>query len=405
MKKRCLTPIVVVAAAVVVVALFFAWFVVSDIKNNTVSDIPKNVAVQAQLETDGTLSVVDQRTFAMQGEKTALSWEIEKTTKMSDTTITAVRLIVSGDAEPQIVPLEQAELSEAAQAELREDKFESLGENKWFFSEEDAWFYVSIPSDFAGKEVVVEVSYLQANAVYVYDDVAELYWTYLPKAEVSPVTAMSDTTISATIVIPSITEGGLVDHKTVWGWGHGAEGRAEFVDVGGYSFKSTLSGSAKGSDAHIIFPASCLVNFNKSSATNVGGARQARAISEEASWTDEWSVQTANSALVSMWVCLLIFCIEVVSDIAYAGVLRKYKRILSDNVSLNEQLDFDERCFTFQKHMLVLSCILLLIFIFCLISLQSYVGAAAVFLCIITSLLKSNYVPSIHSSFRDRIKG
>ena len=403
MKKQCLTPIVV-AVAVALVAIFFAWFVVSDIKNNTVSDIPKNVAVQAQLETDGTLSVVDQRTFTLQGEKMALSWEIEKTTSKSHTTITAVRLIVSGDSEPQIVPLEQAELSEDAQEDLREDKLEGLGENKWFFSGEDSWFYVSIPNDFAGREVVVEVSYVQENAVYVYDDVAELYWTYLPKAQVSPVTTMSDTTISATILIPTASANELVDHKTVWGWGHGADGSVEFVDVGGYSFESTLSGSAKGSDAHIIFPASCLVNFNKNSATNVGGARQARAISEEASWTDSWSVQTANSALVSMWVCVLVFCVSLVSDIAYAGVLRKYKRILSDNVSLNEQLVFDERCLAFQKRMLVLSCTMLLIGLFCLIFLNSIIGFCACVLSFITSLLQSNYVPSIHGSFRDRIK-
>lgn len=403
MKKQCLTPIVV-AVAVALVAIFFAWRMVSDIGKREVSDIPKNVAVQAQLETDGTLSVVDQRTFTLQGEKTALSWEIEKTTSKSHTTITAVRLIVSGDAEPQIVPLEQAELGEEAQQELHEDHFEPLSENKWFFSVEDSWFYVSIPESFAGKEVVVEVSYVQQNAVYVYDDVAELYWTYLPKSAVSPATAMSDTTISATIIIPTVSANELVDHKTVWAWGHGEEGSVEFVAGGGYCFESTLSGSEKGSDAHIIFPASNLVNFDKNSATNVGGARQNRAISEESSWTDGYSIQACNTAVLGIYACAISACLTLVVTICYALIHRKYGRILGENVSYEEQLAFDARCQTFQKYALVLGIVCMCLALFCLFYMKLPIGFCAFCLSFVVCALETNWTPCIHSSFRDRIK-
>ena len=211
--------------------------------------------------------------------------------------------------------------------------------------------------------------------------------------------------ISAQVLIPHAAGAEIADHKTVWGWGHGFAGTVEFSEVGAYIYISEGASLNKTSQAHIIFPASCLVNYNKSSQTNVGGARKNFAISEEESWTDEWAVEQGNSALVSACTCAAAFMVTLMATIAYAGLFRKYKRILSDNVSLTEQLAFDERALKFQKRMLVLSFTLLLICLFCVIFVGSIAGAGAFFLSFITCLLQCNWTPSVHRSFRDRING
>ena len=390
------------AAALVLVTLISAFFLVPVVSSVAVAGQtqPKSVSVQAQIETDGSLSVTDQRTFSAEQKKARLSWQISATTSMSATTIAGVRVIVDTGGEPQIITLDAAQVAQS------EFSAEDLPENAWAFDAEYNWFHVALSPELASKNVVMEVSYVQKNAVFVYDDVAELYWEYLPILHVSPATATLDTTeITCQVLIPSSATNEIINHKTVWGWGHGFAGSVEFSEAGAYIYKSEAHTLNKTSQAHIIFPSTCLVNYNKNSATNVGGARQGKAISEEAKWTDEWSVQTANSALVSAWACVVAFCVTLMAAIAYAGVYRKYKRILGDNVSLNEQLAFDKKCLTFQKRMLVLSFTLLLISLFCLISLNSFVGFGAFLLSFITCLLQCNYVPSVHSSFRDSIKG
>ena len=437
-KHKCLVAVALVALVAVVCAFFLLAKVSTDAVAGQTQ--PQSVSVQAQIDTDGSLSVIDQRTFVC-SENTTLNWEVSKTTKVSATEVTAVRVIVEGEGDAEIVALEQAEMSEEAREELRESKFEALPENKWFFDGDDSWFYASLSPKFAGKTVVVEVSYVQHDAVYVYDDVAELYWDYVPAVQFSPIpyslipnpssdsstnpyslfpSPSSDSsstnpysltpnpskkiTIDATVLIPAGAQNEIVNTKTVWGWGHGFAGTVEFSEVGAYIYKSSAATLNKTSQAHIIFPASCLVNYDKNSATNVGGARQGRAVSEEANWTDEWSVQVVNSALVDVWVCVGAFLVTLMATIAYAGVYCKYKRILGDNVSLKEQLDFDEACLKFQKRMLVVSFTLLLIGLFCLVFLKSFIGCGACVLSFVMCLLQSNWTPSVHRSFRDRIK-
>ena len=422
-KHKCLTAVALLA----LMAICAAFFLLTMLSTAAVAGQtqPQSVSVQAQIDTDGSLSVIDQRTFVC-SENTTLNWEVSKTTKVSATEVTAVRVIVEGEGDAEIVALEQAELAKETREELRENKFEALPENRWFFDGDDSWFYASLSPKFAGKTVVVEVSYVQHDAVYVYDDVAELYWDYVPAVQFSPIpyslipNPSSDSStnpyslvpnpsqkigISAQVLIPSAAGAEIADRKTVWGWGHGFAGTVEFSEVGAYIYTSEGSTLNKTSQAHIIFPASCLVNYNKSSQTNVGGARKNFAIAEEESWTDEWAVEQGNSALVSACACAAAFMVALMATIAYAGLFRKYKRILSDNVSLTEQLAFDERALKFQKRMLVLSFTLLLICLFCVIFVGSIAGAGAFFLSFITCLLQCNWTPSVHRSFRDRING
>ena len=373
----------ILLALVAVACAIFAYIKVS-VGAGEESAAAKNVSIQAQIETDGSMSVIDQRTFTLQ-ENEPLCWEISKTTKFSATTVSAVRAIVEGEDVAQVFALKEAETDDA-------------GANTWHFDEESNCFVASISAEMAGKNVVLEVSYVQNNAVFVYDDVAELYWDYLPAENAAR------GNISAQVLIPNSPSVEVINQKTAWGWGHGCEGSVEFVDVGGYLFESNITGFSKKSDVHIVFPANCLVNFDKNSQANVGGARKNSAISEEAKWTDEWSVEQANSTLLNTWECVASFFVTFMAAIAYAGVFRKYKRILGDNVSLRDQLTFDENALKFQKRMLILSCILLLISLFCIFRLKNIVGSIAFLMSFVVCLLQSNWTPSVHSSFRDRIK-
>ena len=169
---------------------------------------PKSVNVQAQLETDGSMSVVDQRTFSLDSQKRFVNWEISKTTKMSETVVTGVRLIYSSETEAEVVPLQQGELTNDVKKALDggDANNANLGD-AWFFNSKDNWFYASISPKTLETDVVIEVSYVIHNAFYVYDDVAEVYWDYLPHAKLSPVQQLATskntkTDITASVLVP-----------------------------------------------------------------------------------------------------------------------------------------------------------------------------------------------------------
>ena len=446
-RKTC-----VACAAALSVCLVFVCIYKSEagVQNQAISSYPNSVNVSAQLETDSTLSVVDQRTFTFDGKNTVLNWEIPKTTKLSEVTVTSVRLIKTKGNNAEIVILEQGNLTEEIQKNLDESDFDSLqNKNMWFYNSEDNWFYSALQASDAKGEATFEVSYAVSNAVYVYDDVAELYWDYLPQAKLRPFedifsTSSKNIEIISQILIPTTSEAEVANKNTIWGWGHGCEGTVLFVGVGGYVYSSSTTVLNKNSRAHIIFPSSWLTNFDKNTATNVGGARKNNAIKEETEWNDQANVTQGNDAILSIWACAIAGIMILVTSTFYRRITRQYAHVLGDEISqgpksgirdqglgisknpkkggatnpssltpnpstgdgpsLEAQLEFDQRALHFQKVIFIEAILCFLIAVILLLKGGNTLQIAPFLLAFVICLVEANWTPTVHTTFRDRIR-
>ena len=366
----------------------------------------KSVNVQSQIETDGAMSVVDQRTLQVNDSTKVINWEISKTTDKSKIEVSSARLIFSDREGTFVSAVDIGELSQDLKQKLDDSKMEGP-DNICYYNEEDSWFYAYLPSVTSGQEVVLEVSYTINNAFYVYDDVTEVYWDYLPQEKLSDFQKLfpkkSTIDISCTILIPATPENEVVNKQNVWAWGHGFEGKVEFLDVGAYKFTSHCDSLDKNSRAHLIFPRSCLVNFSNGSAMDVGGARKNNAITEEETWSDSSRVITANECYVSGCVFVLSAIVLLIMTLAYFRMTKKYKTMLVSSVSVQEQTAFDRRAMKLQVKFLVVGVLALLLFLYLIISAKDVYSSVALLILFVMCIIFANWTPTIHSSFRDRI--
>ena len=168
-----------------------------------------SVSIQAQIETDGQMSIVDQRTLHLNDASTIANWEIARTTDKSEIEVSSVRRISAQNEKVEVENVELGVLTEEVKQSLDESRFKSEKE-QCFFNEEDSWFYVYLPREEEETDVLIEVSYTIKNAFYVYDDVAEVYWDYLPQDKISDFEKLLNkdvtTQISCVILISSDPE-------------------------------------------------------------------------------------------------------------------------------------------------------------------------------------------------------
>ena len=283
----------------------------------------------------------------------------------------------------------------------------------------------------------------------MYDDVAELYWDYLPQAKLRPFedifsTSSKNIEISSQILIPTTSEAEVANKDTIWGWGHGYEGTVLFVDVGGYVYSSSTTVLNKNSRAHIIFPSSWLTNFDKNTATNVGGARKNNAIKEETEWNDQANVTQGNDAILSIWACAIAGIMILVTSTFYRRITRQYAHVLGDEISQRPksgtrdqglgisknpkeggttnpssllpnplkgdgpspeaQLEFDQRALHFQKVVFIEAILCFLIAVILLLRGGNTLQIAPFLLAFVVCLVEANWTPTVHTTFRDRIR-
>ena len=367
----------------------------------------------AQIESDGSMVVTDQRTIKVDAENAVANWEIAAPNTKSKTTIAGVRLISESNDGANVEVVAQGEFNDDTHKLLNNDTITKEDPaTEWFFDEEDDWFYISLPN-FDDQEVMVEVTYSVANAYYVYDDVAEVYWDYLPEDKLNFFQRLfqedNKISITARVLIPVLEQNVAVNADNTWGWGHGFAGNVDFLEVGGYQFTSEASTLSVTSRAHVIFPSSWLSNFDKSSAMNVGGARKGSAKTEEQTWKDSETVKVGNSFKVSAFLCAVAAAILVINALAFWRKKHIYARLLNnhgaagDDELLQKQLAFDDGVIHFKKVVLLFAAASLIACLGSLFLVHSIVGAIAFAILCSMQVIFANYAPLIHKSFLDII--
>lgn len=318
-------------------ALLLAFALVFAVPSQAFADYSNpSVNTVAQMRTDGSLHVVEQRSYDFQEDYDAVTWHFTGITDKQEVEVASVR-IIQMDAEGNIVrdwdnlvetPFQSAwrefvdetegETDKVAKAEEKaatlsdsSDAVEIPKSDTYSFDKRRCELYVFLES--TEHSTVVECDYSIKNAALVYDDTAEMYWDYVPA---QPDVEMSNVRTQIQLPVPEGVE--VVPGETIRAWGHGPEGEVEVRPDGTVHYDVPEVREGQYAQAHLLFPRSWLTNITVQSKLAKSGTRYDDAIREEASWTDTYSWGVINSHSLSLMLHVLCMLALVGAVVVYA---------------------------------------------------------------------------------------
>ena len=250
-------------------------------------EMPK-VIISAAAQTDGSLHVIESRTFVFEGTCTKMKWAFEDLSDEAKLIINGVRITrpseTGGDAlseDLQSVPF---------RSQWRDDESPDGSVYAFDTSYDTAYVFFSA----ADETLTITLDYTVENGIIAYKDVAEVYWKYVSSQWP---TESSDVTMTLSLPVPQGAQIKLGEN--VRAWGHGPSDGVVTLDASGtisYTVPCVLSGQY--SEAHVIFPIAWLSNLSaKASKDNQETTHLTTAISEEQTWTDQGKI----ASIFSLW--------------------------------------------------------------------------------------------------------
>lgn len=265
------------------------------------------VDIRAQVETDASLRVFEQRTASLADAPSVLCWDFEglsegvsENTELCVVGVRAAAVDAAGN-----LTSEWAALPESAFVlDWREEggpakaawSFDSPKEAVYVFLDEALWEQaaagaasVAAAEGASGEEgapdeegasgesaegssaadaadapaaggVVVELEYVVRDAVAAYEDVAELSWRFV--SESWPADSQN---VALNVVLPVPAGGAAVPGSNVFAWGHGpADGSLAVKADGSVVYADALVPAGQYLDARVLFPVDWLANASSS---------------------------------------------------------------------------------------------------------------------------------------------
>ena len=208
------------------------------------------VRIEATVNTDGSLHVVEQRIFDFSGSFTCVWWEFNKLYSPRELQVNGVSLALGMDS---------PENASSASASLDEVPFNKLwrsegGPGFASYSVDIAYDGVYVFFEASDTLMQVTLDYTVLNAVDVYTDCADLYWQFLGSDW-----AEDSQNIECTITLPagaSAAKTPAVEGDTVRAWGHGPlNGSVQFSeDATHITYSVPRVKSGEFAEARIVFP-------------------------------------------------------------------------------------------------------------------------------------------------------
>lgn len=295
-----------------------------------------SVSTVAQMRTDGSLHVVEQRSYDFGEKYASVVWPFTGTSGKQEIEIASVRLIQindEGSITRDWVALEEVPFQSAwrdfvketggiaSKVSEAEDRLSRLADSSeavklpdgdsYAFDKRQGKLYVFLGA--TEDSTVVECDYAISNAALVYDDTAEMYWDYIaaqPEVEVSNVQTQIQ------LPVPEGVE--VVPGQTVLAWGHGPQGSVEVRADGTVHYSVPEARPGQYAQAHVLFPREWLTNITVRSKLAKSGTRFDDAVAEEASWADTYSWGKVNGMSVDIGILALCALVLVGSVAVYA---------------------------------------------------------------------------------------
>lgn len=251
-------------------------------------ECPK-VSITAQAQTDGSLHIVEQRTFVFDGEFTAVWWTFSDLPYNAELSVESVRMAPvdeSGAVTGEWVALENVTFQSAWRT--------SGGPGRDAFSLDKQQNTVYAFFDLTDTRTVIEVDLTVENGVMAYDDVAEIYWKYVPEGW-----GVDSQNVTASIALPVPSGVEVQPGSNVRAWGHGPlDGTVSVNADGTVEYEVPLVKSGQYAEARVVFPVKWLTNLTKEAAQAYTGTRLDTVLAEESAWADTVNSQRMNALAV-----------------------------------------------------------------------------------------------------------
>ena len=240
--------------------------------------IPK-VDIRAQLESDGSLHVVEQREFSFDGDYSRMKWSFSQLPSNASVKVNSVRLVKldeSGNPTGDVSALPSISFD----LKWRDDESAGPGSGSYSLDDPKNSVYVFFPEK--PSNTVVELDYTIANMAQAYDDVSEIYWQYLSSWEVT------SQNVSVTLELPVPNGTVVTAGENVRAWGHGpAGGDVEINSDGSITAKVDAVKSGEYAELRVLVPTTWLTNLSaKVKKIHSGELRAETVIKEEKTWSD-----------------------------------------------------------------------------------------------------------------------
>lgn len=265
-------------------------------------DCPE-VNISAQAQTDGSLRVVEQRTFDFDGAFSAVWWNVTGLPWNAEMHVNGVRVAAVDDAGNV-----QGDWTALPEVGFQISWRDSGGPSApaWSFDETRDTLYAF--SDYTDARVVVEVDYTVENAVQAYDDIAEVYWKYVPEGW-----GADSHDVSMTIALPVPSGVTVTPGDNVRAWGHGPlDGTVSVNEDGTVTYEVPLVRSGQYAEARVVFPVDWLTNLDEEAAqANQGVTRLDTVLAEEKDWADQANNQRVLALAVN--VGIVVACVAAIA--------------------------------------------------------------------------------------------
>ena len=266
-------------------------------------EMPK-VDISAQAETDGSLHVVEQRTFDFNGDFTAVWWTFSNLPSNAEVVINSVRM-VSVDENGEAMGYPQVLHSVPFVLSWRDEG--GPGRDAYSFDKPCNTVYVFF--DASNEQRLIELDYTVINGVTAYSDVGEVYWQFAS----SQWEADSDN-VTMTLSLPVPSGVSIEPGDTVRAWGHGpADGSVQINEDGSVVYTVPKVKSGNFAEARVVFPSEWLTNLPTGDVQPYRTEeRLSSVLSEEQAWADQANrsrVMSLAFVVVCALLCAAALCV------------------------------------------------------------------------------------------------
>ncbi|MCL2889088.1 MAG: DUF2207 domain-containing protein, partial [Eggerthellaceae bacterium] len=231
--------------------------------------MPK-VDIVANVGTDGSLNVLEHRTFDFDGSFTAVWWTFSGFPANASLKINGVSLTT---ASGQTTKLSE----EAFVVSWRE----AGGPGKDAYSVDKVRDTVYVFFRVSNQKLVVSLDYTVVNGAQVYSDVAEVYWKFVADQWQE---ASQNVTMSLSLPVPEGVV--VVPGENVRAWGHGPlSGEVSFKPDGTMLYVVDYVSAGQYAEARVTFDHGWLTNLDASALTNQDENRLDTILREERNWS------------------------------------------------------------------------------------------------------------------------
>lgn len=327
---RKTTAAAVAAGVAILIALCALMVLLPSSAHAKTYSMPQ-VEIKATVQPDGTLHVVERRTFDFEGAFTAVWWTQGSLPRYGSYQVNGVRMGTMPSHEDND---ELPEMQEIAEVPFETSWRTEGGPGTTAYSVDADETTCYLFSDLYNTKMVAEIDYQINNAIAVYDDVAELYWAY-----VGDEWAVDSDDVTLTVELPAPEGANPVPEQDIYAWGHGRSNGTVFIDSetahvmceNEWVWAGDLAG------VRIIFPKEWITDADEKVIQGYAGTRRLeQALEEEQKWADETNRENRRTQIMYSGALVLLLIVFIGPIIWALVMLFRYGRELKPT----EQLDY-----------------------------------------------------------------